>query len=93
VPVSINVLNDHLKPLCPRDDHAMGYEPARAILNVEHQPCYHCDFEGCPVRFDLDAGYYTVLAVSRLPYKRVAVPGQGCRRRKWHGMVLRSGWV
>ena len=52
----------------------MRYEPTKSRLNVEHAASYHCDFEGCPVRYDSDTGYYTVVAVSRRTY-RLEEPG------------------
>jgi len=61
--VETDVLNKAIKPLCPRDNHAMRYESARLRLYPEHQATYHCGFEDCSVRYDPEDGYFTLVAV------------------------------
>ena len=57
------VLSTELEPLCTRDNHPMKYETVRSRSNPEHQPSYHCDFEGCSVRYDPMDGYFTLVGI------------------------------
>lgn len=68
----------------------MRYEPANSVSNAEHARSYHCNFEGCPVRYDLDTGYYTVVAVSQRTY-RLEEPGVNTLQcPKNHGWLYRQ---
>jgi len=58
-----DVLDRHLKPLCSRDNHLMKYETGGSRLNTGYQASYHCDFEGCSVRFDATDGYYMLIGM------------------------------
>jgi len=69
-----DVLSHHLKPLCPRDNHVMKFESEYSRLNPERQGCYHCRLEGCSVRYDTSAGYYTVFEMDGQTY-RLEEPG------------------
>lgn len=68
-------LNRSLEPLCPRDDHPMSYE-AKGISwkarpedeSPQTLPSYHCEFEGCSVRYDLMNGYFTVVNTPDMPF-------------------------
>ncbi len=87
MPVLTQTLNRRLKPLCPRDDHVMKYESAGSTLNVEHDPSYHCGFDGCPVRYDSTDGYYIVVGVDHRTY-RLAEPGVNTLQCPEHGSWL-----
>lgn len=54
------VLNSRLEPLCPRDNRIMRYEASGLPSGTDNRPSYHCDFEGCSVRYDLTDGYFTL---------------------------------
>lgn len=58
-----DVLSSHLRPLCSRDNHIMKYESPRSRSNAENEPSYHCDFEGCSVRYDASGGYYMLIGM------------------------------
>jgi hypothetical protein len=70
-----NEMSHTLEPLCPRDGHVMQYE-AKGIawkeLPLDKSPqtvaSYHCDFEGCSVRFANESGYFTVVLTPEQPY-------------------------
>lgn len=84
---SVEVLSRHLKPLCPRHNHVMKFESSHARLNPEHEPSYHCGFQGCTVRYDLVDGYYTLIGVDSHFY-RLAEPGVNTLRCPVH-----NGWL
>jgi hypothetical protein len=71
---SADVLDRHLKPLCSRDNHLMKYETGGSRLNTGYQASYHCDFEGCSVRFDATDGYYMLIGMPNHA-NRVDEPG------------------
>ena len=68
-----DVLSSTLKPLCPRDSHAMHYE-AKGIHwkndsgDTESMPSYHCGYLGCSVRYTHEQGYFTVGKTPEEPY-------------------------
>ena len=68
-----DVLSSTLKPLCPRDSHAMHYE-AKGIHwkndsgDTESMPSYHCGYIGCSVRYTHEQGYFTVVKTPEQPY-------------------------
>jgi hypothetical protein len=69
-----NSLGHTLEPFCPRDGREMGYE-ARGIsweaMPDDKMPqtiaSYHCDYDGCSVRFDNLNGYFTVVLTPQQP--------------------------
>lgn len=68
------LLSEKLRPLCPRDDHRMRYE-GKGISwkagtdNQRHTlASYHCNFEGCSVRYGLQDGYFTVVETPNIPF-------------------------
>ncbi len=69
-----DVLNRHLNPLCPRDNHVMKYESHGAWHNAERRAAYHCGYDGCTVRYDATDGYHTVLQRDDNDY-RLEEPG------------------
>jgi hypothetical protein len=87
-------LNHSLKPICPRDDRVMHYE-AKGISwketpedkEVQVLPSYHCDFEGCSVRYDLFNGYFTVVHTPDQPFF-IEEPGVNLVRCPRHGTWL-----
>jgi hypothetical protein len=84
-------LNNKLKPLCPRDSHVMHYEEKGIEWKSEGQThsvdSYHCDFEGCSVRFRLANGYFTVINMPDLPHF-VEEPGTNILQCPRHGTWL-----
>lgn len=60
---SADVLSNHLRPLCSRDNHVMKYESSATWSNAENQASYHCGFEGCSVRYNLTDGYYMLIGM------------------------------
>ena len=60
---SADVLSGHLKPLCPRDNHVMKYEPGGSRANTGNQSSYHCGYVGCSVRYNSDRGYYMLMGM------------------------------
>jgi hypothetical protein len=88
------ILSHELHPLCPRDDHRMHYE-AKSIswkeLPDDHTKetlaAYHCNFEGCSVRYDLENGYFTVVMTPDQPYF-LEEPGVNLLRCPIHGTWL-----
>jgi hypothetical protein len=60
---SADVLNRHLNPFCPRDNHVMKYEFHGPRPDVERRASYHRGFDGCSVRYDANDGYHTLLRV------------------------------
>ena len=60
---SVHVLSSHLKPLCPRDNHAMKYESAGSWSHAENEASYHCRFGGCSVRYKATDGYYMLIGM------------------------------
>jgi len=89
-----NLLSHELHPLCPRDGHRMHYE-AKSISwkelpddnSKETLEAYHCNFEGCSVRYDLESGYFTVINTPEQPYF-LEEPGVNLQRCPIHGAWL-----
>ena len=91
---SENLLSHSLEPLCPRDDHRMHYEAKgiswKATPEEKHKetlPSYHCNFEGCSVRYDTANGYYTVVLTPDQPFF-VEEPGVNLLQCPRHGTWL-----
>jgi len=88
-----NALSHSLKPLCPRDDHRMHYERRGITWNdpgdhsTETLASYHCDFEGCSVRYSSNDGYFTVVNTPDQPFF-IEEPGVNLHRCPRHG-----GWL
>jgi hypothetical protein len=87
-------LSDALQPLCPRDDHPMRFESKgiawKALPSdkeLETLPSYHCNLEGCSVRYDSANGYYMVVLTPDQPFF-VEEPGVNLRRCPHHGTWL-----
>ena len=87
------VLSRSLEPLCPRDDHRMIHE-AKSISwkpspddKAAHLPAYHCNFEGCSVRYDLANGYFTVVNTPSMPFF-IEEPGVNLFQCPRHGTWL-----
>ena len=83
-------LSRKMKPLCPRDSHVMRYETAgltRAADGGQAEPCYHCGYQGCSVRYHPDEGYFTVVKTPDEPYF-LEEPGSNLYRCARHG-----GWM
>jgi hypothetical protein len=87
-------LNSTLKPLCPRDNHVMHYEPhgitwpeepGSAALHVV--PSYHCNYFGCSVRYIPSDGYFTVIDTPDRPHF-VDEPGANILQCPRHGAWL-----
>jgi hypothetical protein len=89
-----NTISHGLEPVCPRDEHRMHYE-GKGISwketpeDKEPQvlPSYHCNFEGCSVRYDLLNGYFTVVHTPDQPFF-VEEPGVNLLRCPRHGTWL-----
>jgi hypothetical protein len=83
-----------LEPICSRDEHRMHFE-ARGIFwralphdkEVETLPSYHCNYEGCSVRYDPANGYFTVVLTPDQPYF-IDEPGVNLLRCPRHGAWL-----
>jgi len=60
---SADVLSGHLKPLCPRDNHVMKYEPGSSRANTGDRSSYHCGYTGCSVRYSSTDGYYMLMGM------------------------------
>jgi len=59
-----DILGRHLRPLCPRDDHAMKYESGGSSSNNGgKQAMYHCRYMSCGVRYNLVHGYYMLIGM------------------------------
>jgi hypothetical protein len=80
-----------LKPLCPRDNHVMRYDPKGIEAKAENvtysTPSYHCGFQGCSVRYTPEDGYFTVIDVPDLPHF-VEEPGTNILQCPQHGTWL-----
>lgn len=83
-----------LQPLCSRDDHRMIYEakgvswkPSPHDNSLQTLPSYHCNFEGCSVRYDLTNGYFTVVNTPDMPFF-VEEPGVNHLQCPQHGTWL-----
>ena len=92
--VSETSLNHKLEPLCPRDDQPMHFEEKGISWNAaldeqqkESMPSYHCNYEGCSVRYDLLDGYFTVVNTPDQPYF-IEEPGVNLLRCPQHGTWL-----
>ena len=88
-------LSRKLRPLCPRDGHVMHYEAKGIQSKTEGEtyttPSYHCDFQGCSVRYMPSEGYFTVINMPDLPHF-VEEPGTNILQCPLHGTWLyRSG--
>ena len=88
------VLSHSLEPVCPRDDRRMRYEPkgiswkaTPADKELQTLPSYHCNFEGCSVRYDAGNGYYTVVNTPDQPYF-IEEPGVNLLQCPRHGTWL-----
>ena len=81
------LLNPHIKPLCPRDNHVMKFEGSHSRRNYEHQAAYHCGYDGSSVRYDTEAGYYTILCMDDNVY-RLEEPGVNTLKCPIH-----AGWL
>jgi hypothetical protein len=89
-----HVLSHAIHPICPRDDHRMHYE-SKGISwkelpedrREQTLASYHCKFEGCSVRYDLENGYFTVVNTPEQPYF-LEEPGVNLRRCPIHGTWL-----
>ena len=87
-------LGHDLEPLCPRDDRRMHFESKgiawNAALDEAHReflPSYHCNYDGCSVRYDLLNGYFTVVNTPEQPYF-IEEPGVNLLRCPRHGTWL-----
>lgn len=89
-----NQLSASLAPVCPRDDRRMRYE-AKGISwkatpgdkSPRTLPSYHCNFQGCSVRYDQHNGYYTVVMVLDQPFF-IEEPGVNILQCPRHGTWL-----
>jgi len=84
-------LSHDLKPRCPRDNHVMRYE-SRGIESerggeTQTLPSYHCDYQGCSVRYTPEEGYFTVVDMPDLPHF-VEEPGTNLLQCPRHGTWL-----
>lgn len=87
-------LSRALAPRCPRDNHPMNYE-AKGISwkarSDDQTPqtlaSYHCNFEGCRVRYDLLNGYFTVVHTPDMPFF-IEEPGVNLFQCPRHGTWL-----
>jgi hypothetical protein len=84
---SENVLNSHLKPLCPRDNYVMKYETGRSRTNTGNQVSYHCGSVGCSVRYNATDGYYMLVGMPDHA-DAVDVPGVNTMKCPIHGRWL-----
>jgi len=86
-------LSHTLEPLCPRDGHVMGYEKKSlqwkeaASGTVQTLSAYHCNLEGCSVRYTHTDGYFTVVETPDIPYL-VEEPGANVLQCPRHGTWL-----
>ena len=87
-------LSHDLEPICPRDDHLMKFEAKgiawKALPSDKHReplPSYHCNFEGCSVRYDPANGYFTVVLTPDQPYF-IEEPGVNLLQCPTHGAWL-----
>jgi hypothetical protein len=84
-------LSRKLKPLCPRDNRIMHFEAKGIEWETDGEthttPSYHCDFEGCSVRYTPSEGYFTVIDMPDLPHF-VEEPGTNILQCPVHGTWL-----
>jgi hypothetical protein len=84
-------LSRKLQPLCPRDNRLMHYEAKGIDWKTEGEThttaSYHCDFEGCSVRYMPSEGYFTVIDTPDLPHF-VEEPGTNVLQCPLHGSWL-----
>lgn len=87
------VLSRKLKPTCPRDNRVMRLE-TRGIRWKDNPASdsqivasYHCDFEGCSVRYNNSYGYFTVIGTPDQPYF-LEEPGVNILQCPRHGTWL-----
>ena len=86
-------LSKKLKAVCPRDNHTMSYEnnglrwKNAADGEAQSLSSYHCDFEGCSVRYTPTDGYFSVVETPDLPYF-VEEPGANILQCPRHGTWL-----
>lgn len=92
-----SALSHGLEPLCPRDDHRLRFDPKgiawNAALDEKHReflPSYHCNYDGCSVRYDLLSGYFSVVNTPEQPYF-IEEPGVNQVRCPRHGTWLYRG--
>ena len=89
----LDALSETLKPLCPRDNHVMRFEAngirwkddAESALRTVRS--YHCDFEGCSVRYNHTDGYFMVVDTPDHPFF-VEEPGTNILQCPRHGTWL-----
>ncbi|MGH9742820.1 MAG: hypothetical protein ACRD51_10760 [Candidatus Acidiferrum sp.] len=86
-PAASYKLNSKLEPLCPRDNKIMRYEAVGVPAGTDSRPSYHCDHEGCSVRYDVVDGYCTLMGAPNLMYP-VEEPGVNTLRCEKHGTWL-----
>ena len=89
--IATATLSRTLKPLCPRDNHEMHFEPrgieSKSGGQTQTTASYHCDFEGCSVRYTPAEGYFTVIDMPDLPHF-VEEPGANLLQCPGHGTWL-----
>jgi hypothetical protein len=61
--VSADVLSNHLRPLCSRDNHVMKYESRNSRANTGDRASYHCGYTGCSVRYNSTDGYHMLMGM------------------------------
>jgi len=81
------VLNSHLKPLCPRENHVMKLESRGSRANIGYLASYHCGSGGCSVRYNSFDGYYTLMGIAGHTYT-VDEPGVNTVTCPRHGYWL-----
>lgn len=83
-----------IRPVCPRDGRVMRYEGKGIQWKSEGKALffasYHCDFEGCSVRYAPSEGYFTVIDMPNLPHF-VEEPGTNLLQCPRHGTWLFRG--
>jgi hypothetical protein len=87
-------LEQHLEPICPRDDHRMKFESegihwkaAPEDKKPQTMASYHCNYDGCSVRYDLERGYFSEVLTPDHPYF-IEEPGVNVLRCPQHGTWL-----
>ena len=86
-PAFAYVLNPELEPVCPRDDRIMRYEASGLRSGTDNRPSYHCNYEGCSVRYDLVDGYFTLIGMPE-QINPLQEPGVNTLRCDKHGSWL-----
>jgi hypothetical protein len=90
----VAAMSDSLEPICCRDDHHMKFEKNGITWKAmpdDHEmqaaPSYHCSYNGCSVRYDLERGYFTVVNTPEHPFF-VEEPGVNLLMCPKHGTWL-----